>query len=149
MDNPTRREQKHELLKRRFEEFGPEGALFFNQIVRTRRYGRDEASRILSLLSTYHREDLARALERASRYRAFSLSAVERILAAQARPRSSMELLDFEALQQLNEILGQSPLSTRPTSEYQDLLEDAAEEGNDSDGENNADEQNNDDDKPA
>jgi hypothetical protein len=88
-------------------------------------------------------------LQRACRYRAFSLSAVERILAAQARPRSAMELLDIEALQQLNEILSQSTLSTRPTSEYQDLLEDAAEEGNDTDEQNNAGEQNDDDDKPA
>jgi len=143
------REQKHELLKHRFEEFGPEGARFFDEIVRTRRYGRDEASRILSLLSTYHREDLVRALERACRYRAFSLSTVERILAAQSRPRSSMELLDFEALQQLNEILSQSPLSTRPTAEYQELLEDAAEEGNNTDGQNSTDEQSDDDDKPA
>ena len=41
---------------------------------------------MLGLLATYHREDLARALQRAVRYRAFSWSAVERILAAQARP---------------------------------------------------------------
>ena len=48
---------------------------------------------MLGLLSIYHREDLARALERACRYRAFSWSAVERILAAQAKPRSAMEAL--------------------------------------------------------
>ncbi len=79
-------QQKYELLKQRFAEFGPDGVLFFDELIRTRRCGKDEAARVLGLLATYHREDLARALERAVRYRAFSWSAVERILAAQARP---------------------------------------------------------------
>jgi hypothetical protein len=78
---------------------------------------------VLGLLATYHREDLARALERAARYRAFSWSAVERILAAQARPRSGWESLQAEARDQLDEILRQSPVSTRSTTEYQTLLE--------------------------
>jgi hypothetical protein len=75
----------------------------------------------------YRREDLVRALERAVRYRAFSWSAVERILAAQAKPRSAMEALTIEAREQLNEILHQIPLDSRPTSEYQALLEEATE----------------------
>jgi transposase len=133
------REQKYELLRQRFAEFGPEGALFFDEIVRTRRYGKDEASRVLSLLSTYHREDLARALERASRYRAFSLSAVERILAAQARPRSGWESLQAEAQEHLDEILRQSPVSPRSTAEYQELLEEAAMESNGPDSESDDD----------
>jgi hypothetical protein len=78
---------------------------------------------VLGLLATYHREDLTRALERAARYRAFSWSAVERILAAQARPRSVQELLTAEAREQLQEILRQAPLAARPTAEYQALLE--------------------------
>ena len=85
--------QKRELLKQRFAEFGAEGVLFFDELLRTRRNGKDEAGRVLGLLAIYRREDLARALERAVRYRAFSWSAVERILAAQARPRSAMEAL--------------------------------------------------------
>ena len=64
-----------------------------------------------------------RALERAVRYRAFSWSAVERILAAQARPRSGWESLQAEAQDQLDEILRQSPVSTRSAAEYQALLE--------------------------
>jgi hypothetical protein len=55
--------------------------------VRVRRYGKDEAHRVLGLLATYARADLITALERACRYRAFSLTAVERILAAQAQPK--------------------------------------------------------------
>jgi hypothetical protein len=118
--------QKCELLKQRFAEFGSEGVLFFDELVRTRRCGKDEAARVLGLLATYHREDLARALERATRYRAFSWSAVERILAAQARPRSAWESLQAEAREQLDEILLQSPISTRSTAEYQTLLEETA-----------------------
>jgi hypothetical protein len=119
-------QQKYELLKQRFAEFGPEGVLFLDQLIRTRRCGKDEAARVLSLLATYHREDLACALERATRYRAFSWSAVERILAAQARPRSAWESLQTEAREQLAEILRQSPVSARSTAEYQALLEETA-----------------------
>jgi hypothetical protein len=78
---------------------------------------------VLGLLSTYRREDLVRALERAARYRAFSWSAVERILAAQARPRSGWESLAVEARDQLSEMLRQDSLDARSTAEYQPLLE--------------------------
>ena len=115
--------QKRELLRARFAEFGADGALFFDQLLNARRNGKDEASRVLYLLTIYRREDLARALERAVRYRAFSWSAVERILAAQAKPRSVMESLTFEAREQLSQMLRQLPLAPRPTSAYQLLLE--------------------------
>jgi transposase len=117
--------QKRELLQQRFAEFGPEGVRFFDELLRARRNGKDEAARVLGLLTVYHREDLMRALERAGRYRAYSWSAVERILAAQAKPRSAMEALTIEAREQLNEMLRQIPLDPRPTSEYQALLETA------------------------
>lgn len=115
--------QKYELLKERFAEFGGDGIVFFEELVRTRRCGKNEAARVLGLLATYHREDLARALERAVRYHAFSWSAVERILAAQARPRSMCESLVAEAQEQLDDILRQAPLAARPAAEYQALLE--------------------------
>jgi transposase len=114
---------KRELLKQRFAEFGPHGILFFDELLRTRHHGKDEAVRVLRLLTVYHREDLVRALERAVRYRAFSWSAVERIVAAQARPRSGMESLTIEAQEHLDEILQQTSLAPRSTAEYQSLLE--------------------------
>jgi len=126
-------QQKYELLKERFAEFGPEGTRFLEELVRTRRCGKNEAARVLGLLATYHREDLARALERAVRYRAFSWSAVERILAAEARPRSVWESLQTEAQEQLNEILRQTPVAARPTAEYQPLLEETANDEEDDD----------------
>ncbi len=118
--------QKRELLQQRFAEFGAEGVRFFDELLRARRNGKDEAARVLGLLTVYRREDLVRALERAGRYRAFSWSAVERILAAQAKPRSAMEALTIEAREQLNEMLRQIPLDPRPTAEYQALLEETA-----------------------
>jgi transposase len=126
---------KRELLKQRFAEFGTDGVRFFEELLRTRRNGKDEASRVLGLLTVYRREDMAQALERASRYRAFSWSAVERILAAQAKPRSAMEALAVEAREQLDEILRQIPLAPRSTAEYQLLLEE--EKPKDDEGEDN------------
>src|SRR5262249_14406946 len=98
-------------------------ARFLEELVHTRRCGKNEAARVLGLLATYHREDLARALERATRYRAFSWSAVERILAAEARPRSVWESLQTEAQEQIEEILRQAPVAARSKAEYQPLLE--------------------------
>ena len=121
-------QQKRELLRQRFAEFGPEGVRFFDELLRARRNGKDEAARVLGLLTVYRREDLMRALERAGRYRAFSWSAVERILAAQAKPRSAMEALTIEAREQLDEMLRQIPLAPRSTAEYQALLEETAKD---------------------
>jgi hypothetical protein len=107
--------------------------LFFEQLVKTRRYGKEEASRVLALLSTYHREDLQDALERAARYRAFSLPAVERILAAQARPSLASESLADEAREHLAELFQQAPVSVRPTEDYQELLKQAENENQEED----------------
>jgi hypothetical protein len=109
---------------------------FFEELVKTRRYGRDEAQRILGLLSTYRREDLRAALERASRYRAFSLSVVERILAAQAMPHSGLDALETETREHLRQIGGEA-ITPRSTAEYQKLLdfEESANHGQENDQE--------------
>ena len=56
------------------------------------------------------------------RYRAFSLSAVERILAASAQPRSGLDVLQNEARDHLRRISGEV-VPPRTTAEYQKLLE--------------------------
>jgi len=114
---------RHEVLKSRFEELGPQGGYFFEALVKHRRYGRDEAQRILALLSTYERNDLAAAIERASRYRAFSVTAVERILAAQAQPRSGLDFLDNEAREHLSQLCTDERVTPRPMTEYRDLTD--------------------------
>jgi transposase len=119
--------RKQELLRQRFEELGAEAVSFFDQLIRTRRFGKDEAVRILGLLSTYHQHDLVAAFQRANRYRAFSFAAVERILAASAQPRSALESIDNQARQHLDELLRENPVPPRATSDYQQLLEDSAD----------------------
>ena len=113
---------KAEILRQRFEQLGQEAVAFFDELVRVKRCGKDEARRILGLLVTYRSQDLVAALERARRYRAYSASAVERILAAEAQPRTTVELLQEEAREHLSDLLRESPIPPRSGSEYQDLL---------------------------
>lgn len=115
--------RRHEQLAQRFAEFGAEGSRFLQELVRSRRYGKDEAHRVLGLLATYAREDLVAALARACRYRAFSLTAVERILAAQAQPKSVLDSFEAEARPQLAALVGDQPVPPRSTAEYLHLLE--------------------------
>jgi len=117
--------RKQELLRQRFQQISAEAASFFDQLIRTRRFGKDEAVRILGLLAIYRQPDLQAAIERANRYRAFSRTAVERILAASAQPRSALESIDDQARQHLDELLRQNPVPPRATSDYQPLLEDS------------------------
>jgi transposase len=119
--------RKQELLRQRFEELGAEAVSFFDQLIRTRRFGKDEAVRILGLLSTYHQHDLVAAFQRANRYRAFSFAAVERILAAFAQPRSALESIDHQACPHLGELLRANPVPPRPTGDYQQLLDDSGD----------------------
>ncbi len=120
--------RKHELLRQRFEQLGADAVSFFDQLVRTRRFGKDEARRILGLLSTYHQSDLVSAFQRANRYRAFSFPAVERILAAVAQPRSALESVADQARQHLDQLLRQDPVPPRPTGDYQQLLTDSSDD---------------------
>ena len=117
--------RRHELLQERFAALGASGARFLDEIVRTRRYGKDEAHRVLALLAIYERVDLLAALDRACRYRAFSLTAVERILSAQARPKSTLASLTLEAQDQIDDVLRREPVPPRSASEYQSLLDEA------------------------
>jgi hypothetical protein len=68
---------------------------------------------------------LVKALVRATQYRAFSYSAVERILAALAEPRTAMEALQEEARQHLDDILRETPVPPRSGADYLTLLDDA------------------------
>jgi transposase len=115
--------RRHEQLAERFAELGPVGPPFFEALVRERRYGKDEAQRILALLATYTRADLVAALDRASRYHAYSLTAIERILAAQAQPKSPLLTLTEEATAQLEALVGQDAVPPRSTADYLPLLE--------------------------
>ena len=64
------------------------------------------------------------ALECAVRDGAYSHAAVERILAAQAQPKSALEALAEEARTDWPALLRDNPVSPRPTSDYQSLCTD-------------------------
>ena len=115
-------QQRHAALRERFAELGPAAVRFLEGLVQAQRYGKDQAHRVLALLGVYARSDVVAALERAVRYGAYSLAAVERILAAQARPRGVLAALAEEEGRRLPPGLHSDPIVARPTSEYQPLL---------------------------
>jgi transposase len=110
-------------LEERFAELGETGRRFLEGLLRTQRYGKDQALRVLSLLGSYTRGDLIAALERAARYGAYSHAAVERILSVQAQPKSTLETLAEHERRHLPPWLDEEPVSPRPTSDYQPLCD--------------------------
>ena len=132
-------ENKYEVLKQRYEELGPVAVRFLAGLVKHRRYGKDEAHKILALLETYHRHDLLAAIERAVRYGAYSRSAIERILAIQATPKTALDTLAEKEQQRLSCLLGDEPVRPRSGKDYQKLL-DFDHEHNDAANEQNAEE---------
>ncbi len=107
----------------RFVELGEAGRRFLEGLLRTQRYGKDQAQRVLALLGSYTRQDLIAALERAARYGAYSHAAVERILSVQARPESTPESLAEHERRHLPPWLDEEPVSPRPASDYQPLCD--------------------------
>jgi transposase len=115
--------QRQAQLEARFAELGATAVRFLEGLLREQRYARDHAQRVLALLGSYSRADLIAALERAVRYGAYSHAAVERILSAQARPKSTLETLAEAERRLLPPWLDEEPVAPRPTSEYRHLGE--------------------------
>jgi hypothetical protein len=115
--------ERVEVLRQRYAQLGEAATAFLDGLLGSRRYGQDESRKVLALLGTYNQADLVRALVRAVRYRAFSLRAVERILAVMARPKSLWQTLADEARERLGQLHPDPPVPPRPTSDYQSLLE--------------------------
>jgi transposase len=113
--------QRESQLRERFAELGPAAVRFLEGMLRTHRTGKDQAGRVLALLETYRKADVASALERAARFGAFSLRSVERILAAQAQPKTPLESLGDQQQEHLRDILGDRPVPPRPTADYEQL----------------------------
>ncbi len=121
---PSNDPRQHEaLLRERFGDLGPIAVNFLDGLLQQQRQGRNQAGKVLALLGSYARADLLAALERAVRFGAYSLSAVERILAVQAQPRSILEALAEEHERQLPSWLRDNPVSQRPTADYLHLVE--------------------------
>lgn len=134
--------KKHAILKERFADLGEMGSRFLEGLVQQHRCGKDQAHKVLALLGTYTRKDLIAALERAVRFRAFALKSVERILAVQAQPKTSLESLVDQARAHVRPVLDQPPVPPRQTAEYQPLLfEESCEDGDQSKGQEPSNEQ--------
>jgi transposase len=115
-------QQRQVQLQARFAELGAVATHFLDALLRTQRYGKDQAQRVLALLATYQRADVLAALERAVRYGAFSFAAVERILAVQAQPKSALETLAEEQRPHLTALFGDTSVSARPLTDYRSLF---------------------------
>ena len=85
-----------------------------------------------------HRHDLLAAIERAVRYGAYSRSAIERILAIRATPKTALDTLAEKEQQQLKSLLGDDPVRPRSGKDYQKLLDDQASEARHAENEQNA-----------
>jgi hypothetical protein len=117
------------LLRERFAELGALAGRFLDGLIRDQRYCNQQALKILALQGTYARADLLAALERAARFGAFSLNAIERILAAQAKPRSVLDSLADRQRRDLPAHLSDDPVAPRPTTEYHNLVEESTNHG--------------------
>jgi transposase len=113
--------QREAHLRERFAELGPAASRFLVGLLKSHRMGKGQAERVLALLETYRKADVTVALERAARFGAFSLRSVERILAAQAQPKTPLESLGDQQQQHLQEIMEDRPVPPRPTADYEQL----------------------------
>ncbi len=114
--------QTEALLRERFVELGPQATRFLDGLLAGQRYGKAQAFKVLALLAVYARADWLAALERAVRFGAYSLNAVERILAVQAQPKVVSDI-EVDRDQQLPPHLTDNPVLPRPTTDYPYLVE--------------------------
>ena len=114
--------QRELLLRQRFGELGPIAVQFLDGLLAKQVQGKLQAQQLLALLAHYQRDDVCKALERAIRFGAFSLAAIRRILAAQARPKPLLDELAELHRESLDPSLREEAIGPRPTSDYQHLL---------------------------
>ena len=110
------------LLRQRFGELGPVAVQFLDGLLDKQTQGKLQAQQLLALVAHYQRDDVRAALERAVRFGAFSLAAIRRILAAQAKPKPLLDELADLHRETLDPSLREEPIGPRPTSDYQHLL---------------------------
>jgi transposase len=122
--HPTRGDanERFAVLAERFHALGPAARRFLDGLLAKQRQGKYQAQHVLALLASYERSDWLAALERAVRFGAYSRAAVERILAATAKPRSILACLAEQERQHLEPYLRDDPVAARPTAAYQHLL---------------------------
>jgi transposase len=110
------------LLQQRFDQLGPIARRFLDGLLAKQVQGKHQAQQLLALFAHYQREDVLAVLERAVRFGAFALAAVQRILTATARPRDLLDILAEDQRAELDPRLREDPIGPRPASVYQSLL---------------------------
>jgi transposase len=115
-------EERTRLLRQRFAELGPIAVAFLDGLLAKQIQGKLQAQHLLALAAQYSRDDVRAALDRAVRFGAFSLAAVRRILAANARPKPLLDELVELHRESLDPTLREEVIGPRPTSAYQHLL---------------------------
>jgi transposase len=119
---PRDAQRRSEELAAHFAGFGTAGTRFLEGLLAGNRSGKSQAERVLALAAAYPRADVIAALERAVRYGAFSLVAMQRILAVRGRPRTPLDVLADDHRTTLERLCHGTPTPPRPTSDYQALL---------------------------
>ena len=119
---PRDQQRRRGLLQQRYAQLGEAAGKFLEGLLQSQRNGWQQAEKVLALLATYRSSDFQAALERAVRYGAFSLSAVQRILAVQAQPKSCLEQLAEQATERLPDALRTPATPPRPPADHQPLL---------------------------
>jgi transposase len=121
-DPPRDAQRRSEQLAQQFAAFGAIGTRFLEGLLARNRFGKNQAERVLALAAVYPRADVLAALERAVRYGAFSLEAMQRILAARGRPKTPLDALADDHRDYVDRLLEGEPTPPRPTSDYQALM---------------------------
>ena len=119
---PRDAQRRSEQLAAQYAEFGPAGTRFLEGLLASNRSGKSQAERVLTLAAAYPRGDVLAALERAVRYGAFSLAAMQRILAVRGQPKTPLDMLADDHRTSLERLCDGIPTPPRPTSDYQALL---------------------------
>jgi transposase len=119
---PANQAQQIDQLRLRFAELGEVASRFLEGLLSKQRCGKHQAARVLGLLGGYHRADLLAAMERALRYHAYSLSALERILSHQATPKTAWQSLSESEQETLRKLSDTPSIEPRSSQDYQYLL---------------------------
>jgi transposase len=119
---PRDTQHRQETLRQRFRELGDVARRFLDGLCQAQRQCWTQAEQVLALLGTYHRRDLLAALERAVQYSAYSLKSVQRILAVQASPKTTLDRLADDSRRHLSSLLTDDLTSPRPAADYQKRL---------------------------
>jgi type I site-specific restriction endonuclease len=120
---PKDQQQQLSQLREKYAHWGQIGLEYFDGVQRRCRYGKHEATRILSLLHGYPHQDGLAAMQRGIQYHAYGYQSLERILAHFGTPKANWEVLSEREQQALQRLTESTRVEARRSKEYQQLLD--------------------------